>query len=129
MNARLRPVWATLVMLVPLAVVQAVVDEPLLAPPLAASAALLAVAPGTPAARASAVLAGHALSVAVGFAVARTADPGTVATTAGAGLAVAAMVLAGRFHAPAVASAALVGAGGAVAPAVALLAGALGVAA
>ncbi|WP_424923169.1 hypothetical protein [Actinomadura rubrisoli] len=42
-------------------------DEPLLAPPPAASAALVAVTPALPAARPSAVLLGHLVSVAAGF--------------------------------------------------------------
>ncbi|WP_192809530.1 HPP family protein [Actinomadura rudentiformis] len=125
MSERLRPAWLTLLLLAPLAVVQAVAGEPLLAPPLAASAALVAATPAAPAARPQTVLFGHLVSVTAGFAVALALGPGPVAATAAAGLGVAAMVAAGRFHAPAVASAVLVGAVGEWVPAVALLGGAL----
>ncbi|MQY07486.1 HPP family protein [Actinomadura macrotermitis] len=124
MTALLRPAWTTLVFLVPLAVVQAVAAEPLLAPPLAASAALVATTPDAPPARPSAVLLGHLVSVAAGLAAAFAAGPGPLAATVAAGVSVAAMVAAKRFHAPAVASAALAGIGGALMPAAALLAGA-----
>lgn len=127
-RAKLRPAGLTLLMLVPLAVVQAVADQPLLAPPLAASAALVAMTPNAPAARPVTVVAGHVLSVAAGFATALVLGSGPMAATIAAGLAVAAMALAGRFHAPAVASAVLVGATAALVPALALLAGALAIA-
>ena len=127
-RAKLRPAGLTLLMLVPLAVVQAVVDQPLLAPPLAASAALVAMTPNAPAARPLTLAAGHVLSVAAGFAAVLVLGSGPMAATIAAGLAVAAMALAGRFHAPAVASAVLVGATGAPVAALALLAGALTIA-
>ncbi|MFI6321988.1 HPP family protein [Nonomuraea sp. NPDC050556] len=101
-----------------------VAGEPTLAPPIAASAALVAVAPGTPAARPWTVLLSHLMAVAAALATAFVIGPGPVAATVAAGLSVAAMVATGRFHAPAAASAVLIGATGAWIPALALLAGA-----
>ncbi|WP_425547879.1 HPP family protein, partial [Actinocorallia longicatena] len=70
MTPVVRPVVTAVLLLAPLAVAQGVGGEPYLAPPLAASAALIAATPAAPAARPGAVGFGHAVSVAAGLLVA-----------------------------------------------------------
>ncbi|MFC9993588.1 HPP family protein [Nocardia sp. NPDC127526] len=121
----LEPAVTAVVLLAPLALAQGIADGLFFAPPLAASAAVLAATPGLPAAKPATVIAGHAVSVTAGLAAALLAGPGVLAALLGVGVAIAAMAGLGRMHAPAVASAGLVGAAGSAVGAAALLAGAI----
>ncbi|GAB4583128.1 HPP family protein [Nocardia sp. IFM 10818] len=121
----LEPALTAVVLLAPLALAQGIAGDPYFAPPLAASAAVLAATPGPPAAKPVTVLAGHAVSVTAGLVAALLTGPGALAALLGVGVATAAMAGLGRLHAPAVASAGLVGAAGSPVGAAALLAGAI----
>ncbi|MCU1646274.1 MAG: hypothetical protein JWN03_6549 [Nocardia sp.] len=118
-----QPVAITALLLIPLAVAQAVSHQPFFAPPLAATAALVAATPAAPAARWSTVVIGHVVSVAAGLVMAVLLGNGTTAALIAAIVAVAVMGGLGRLHAPAVASAAVMGAVGSWHGAAALLAG------
>ncbi|MEV6773952.1 HPP family protein [Nocardia sp. NPDC051030] len=119
------PVLTTLLLLAPLAVVQALTHDPFFAPPLAASAAVLAATPALPAAKPWTLLIGHGVSVAAGVLAELALGPGVLAAFVAIGVATAVMVASGRMHAPAVASAGVIGAVGSLSGAGALLVGAV----
>ncbi|MFJ6794985.1 HPP family protein [Streptomyces sp. NPDC091268] len=98
---------ATAVMLA-LVAIGAVVHEPVLIPPLAASAAIVHGVPGLPLAQPRSVIAGHLLCAAIGYAAlaALGSAPWVAAVAAGLGLAL--MTVARTPHSPACATAVVV---------------------
>ncbi|MFF8264398.1 HPP family protein [Streptomyces virginiae] len=98
---------ATAVML-GLVAIGAALHEPVLIPPLAASAAIVHSVPGLPLAQPRSVIAGHLLSAAVGYAglAAFGSSPWVAAVAAGFALAV--MTLARTPHSPACATAVVI---------------------
>ncbi|MER5930898.1 HPP family protein [Streptomyces sp. NPDC002054] len=98
---------ATAVMLV-LVAIGAVIHEPVLIPPLAASAAIVHSMPGLPLAQPRSVIAGHLICAAVGYgALAAFGSAPWVAAVA-AGVALAAMTMARTPHSPACATAVVI---------------------
>ncbi|GAA0483663.1 HPP family protein [Streptomyces olivaceiscleroticus] len=87
----------------------AVVRHPVLIPPLAASAALIAGAPALPLAQPRSVIGGHLLAACVGFLVVAVAGPGVWSAVAAGALAFGATSLARTPHSPAVATSVIVG--------------------
>ncbi|MFJ5233193.1 HPP family protein [Kitasatospora sp. NPDC088391] len=82
--------------------------QPVLIPPLAASAALVHGAPGLPISQPRNLIGGQLLSAAVGFGVLVAAGPGPWAAAVAGGLALVAMMLAHVPHSPAAATAVIV---------------------
>ncbi|MFJ3765192.1 HPP family protein [Streptomyces sp. NPDC090082] len=86
----------------------AVLHQPLLIPPLAASMALVAGAPALPLSQPRSVLGGQLLSALTGFAVLAAAGPGPWGAAVAGGLALGVMTLARAPHSPAAATAVIV---------------------
>ncbi|MFF7181510.1 HPP family protein [Streptomyces sp. NPDC008121] len=86
----------------------AVLHEPLLIPPLAASMALVAGAPDLPLSQPRSVVGGQLLSALTGFAVLAVAGPGMWSAAVAGGLALGVMMLARTPHSPAAATAVIV---------------------
>ncbi|MFF9429225.1 HPP family protein [Streptomyces sp. NPDC014746] len=86
----------------------AVLHQPLLIPPLAASMALVAGAPALPLSQPRSVLGGQLLSALTGFAVLAAAGPGPWGAAVAGGLALGVMTLARTPHSPAAATAVIV---------------------
>ncbi|GAA0663370.1 HPP family protein [Kitasatospora atroaurantiaca] len=91
-----------------LVAVGTVLDEPLLIPPLAASAALVHGAPGLPLAQPRSVIGGQLLSALTGFAVLTAVGSSPWAAALAGGLALGAMTAARTPHSPAAATAVIV---------------------
>ncbi|MEU9864980.1 HPP family protein [Streptomyces sp. NPDC047971] len=112
--ARPRPrVMATatsvsLAALLALVAVGALLRQPLLIPPLAASMALVAGAPDLPLAQPRSVVGGQLLSALTGFAVLLVAGPGLWGAALAGGLALGVMMAARTPHSPAAATAVIV---------------------
>ncbi|WP_368397179.1 HPP family protein [Streptomyces sclerotialus] len=87
----------------------AVIEHPVLIPPLAASAALIAGAPALPLAQPRSVIGGHLLAACAGFLVVAVAGPGVWSAVAAGALAFGATSLARTPHSPGVATAVIVG--------------------
>ncbi|MEU7482808.1 HPP family protein [Streptomyces sp. NPDC042319] len=87
----------------------AVIEHPVLIPPLAASAALIAGAPALPLAQPRSVIGGHLLAAGVGFLVVAVAGPGVWSAVVAGALAFGATSLARTPHSPAVATSVIVG--------------------
>ncbi|MFI8995234.1 HPP family protein [Streptomyces sp. NPDC053542] len=85
------------------------IRHPVLIPPLAASAALIAGAPALPLAQPRSVIGGHLLGAAVGFTVVAVAGPGVWSAAAAGALAFGATSLARSPHSPGVATSLIVG--------------------
>ncbi|MGW7438655.1 HPP family protein [Streptomyces sp. NPDC054849] len=98
---------ATAVMLA-LVAIGAVIHEPVLIPPLAASAAIVHSVPGLPLAQPRSVIAGHLICAAVGYGALAAAgsSPWVAAVAAGIGLAL--MTVARTPHSPACATAVVI---------------------
>ncbi|GGU07352.1 MULTISPECIES: HPP family protein [Streptomyces] len=94
--------------LLTLVAVGTVVHQPLLIPPLAASMALVAGAPGLPLSQPRSVVGGQLLSALTGFAVLLFTGPGLWAAALAGGLALGVMMLARAPHSPAAATAVIV---------------------
>ncbi|MEV7420641.1 HPP family protein [Streptomyces sp. NPDC089919] len=86
----------------------AMIHEPVLIPPLAASAALVHSAPTLPLAQPRSVIVGHLLASGTGFAVLAAAGSSGWAAAVAAGLALALNLLARTPHSPAVATAVVI---------------------
>ncbi|MDI3387556.1 HPP family protein [Streptomyces sp. B-S-A8] len=91
-----------------LVTVGVVLHQPLLIPPLAASAALVHGAPGLPLAQPRNLVGGHLMSAAIGFATLAVAGSSAWAAAVAAGLSLGAMMLTHLSHSPAVATAVIV---------------------
>lgn len=91
-----------------LVAVGAVLRQPLLIPPLAASMALVAGAPDLPLSQPRSVMGGQLLSALTGFAVLAVAGPGPWAAAVAGGLALGVMTTARTPHSPAAATAVIV---------------------
>ncbi|MFM9370175.1 HPP family protein [Streptomyces sp. Da 82-17] len=91
-----------------LVAVGALLDQPLLIPPLAASMALVAGAPELPLAQPRSVLGGQLLSALTGFAVLLVLPPGLWSAGLAGGLAFGVMAAARTPHSPAAATAVIV---------------------
>ncbi|WP_030249746.1 HPP family protein [Streptomyces violens] len=85
------------------------VRHPVLIPPLAASAALIAGAPALPLAQPRSVIGGHLLGATAGFVVVAVAGPGVWSAAAAGALAFGATALARAPHSPGVATSVIVG--------------------
>ncbi|MFC8587196.1 HPP family protein [Streptomyces sp. NPDC057217] len=94
--------------LVLLVAVGTLLRQPLLIPPLAASAALVAGAPELPLSQPRSVVGGQLLSALTGFAVLTVAGPGPWGAAVAGGLALGVMALARAPHSPAAATAVVV---------------------
>jgi CBS-domain-containing membrane protein len=94
--------------LLALAGIGTVFHDPVLIPPLAASAALIHSAPTTPIAQPRSVVGGHLLSALVGYAVVLTFGGSTWAAALAAGLSLGVMMIARKPHSPACATAVIV---------------------
>ncbi|MFC8495011.1 HPP family protein [Streptomyces sp. NPDC057235] len=86
----------------------ALLHEPVLIPPLAASAALVHCAPALPLAQPRSVVVGHLLGAAAGYAVAAVASGSAWAAAVAAGVTLALTTLARTPHSPACATAVVV---------------------
>ncbi|MCX4747720.1 HPP family protein [Kitasatospora sp. NBC_01287] len=82
--------------------------EPLLIPPLAASAALVHGAPGLPISQPRNLVGGQLLAALIGFAVLAVTGPSAWGAAVAAGLALGAMLLTHLSHSPAAATAVIV---------------------
>ncbi|MGW9437812.1 HPP family protein [Streptomyces sp. NPDC055607] len=91
-----------------LVAVGTLLHQPLLIPPLAASAALVAGAPDLPLSQPRSVVGGQLLSALTGFAVLAAAGPGPWGAAVAGGLALGVMALARAPHSPAAATAVVV---------------------
>ncbi|MFB7475178.1 HPP family protein [Kitasatospora sp. NPDC056184] len=91
-----------------LAAIGVVVHQPLLIPPIAASAALVHGAPGLPISQPRNVIGGQLLSAAIGFGTLAVTGSTAWGAAIAAGLALGAMMLCHLSHSPAVASAVVV---------------------
>ncbi|WP_017237963.1 HPP family protein [Streptomyces sp. SS] len=91
-----------------LVAVGALLHEPLLIPPLAASMALVAGAPDLPLSQPRSVVGGQLLSALTGFAVLAVAGPGLWGAAVAGGLALGVMMAARTPHSPAAATAVIV---------------------
>ncbi|MFF4495085.1 HPP family protein [Streptomyces sp. NPDC001272] len=103
--AAFHSVSAATTVLLALVAVGAALHEPVLIPPLAASAALVHSAPTLPLAQPRGVIAGHLIGVACGYAVLAAAGSSAWAAALAAGLTLALLTLARTPHSPAVATA------------------------
>ncbi|MFB6631726.1 HPP family protein [Streptomyces sp. NPDC056362] len=102
------PTAAAVAALLLLVALGAVLHQPLLIPPLAASMALVAGAPALPLSQPRSVLGGQLLSALTGFAVLAAAGPGPWGAAVAGGLALGVMTLARTPHSPAAATAVIV---------------------
>ncbi|MER6299848.1 HPP family protein [Kitasatospora sp. NPDC001539] len=91
-----------------LAGIGVLLHQPLLIPPLAASAALVHGAPGLSISQPRNLVGGHLLSAVIGFATLAVTGSTTWAAAIAAGLALGAMMLTRLSHSPAVATAVIV---------------------
>ncbi|WP_327268021.1 HPP family protein [Streptomyces sp. NBC_01218] len=94
--------------LVLLVAIGTLLDQTVLIPPLAASAALVFAAPALPLAQPRNVIGGQLVSALVGFLVLAVADSSVWASAVAGGLAIGAMALTRTSHSPAAATAVIV---------------------
>ncbi|MGW6391077.1 HPP family protein [Streptomyces sp. NPDC055103] len=106
--AAFHSVTAATAALLGLVAIGALLHEPVLIPPLAASAALVHCAPTLPLAQPRSVVVGHLLGAAAGYAVAAAAGGSAWAAAVAAGVALALTTLARTPHSPACATAVVI---------------------
>lgn len=106
--AAFHSVSAATAALLGLVAIGAVIHEPVLIPPLAASAALVHCAPALPLAQPRSVVVGHLLGAAAGYAVAAAAGGSAWAAAVAAGAALALTTVARTPHSPACATAVVI---------------------
>ncbi|MFF1510229.1 HPP family protein [Streptomyces sp. NPDC058326] len=106
--AAVHNVSAATAALLGLVAIGAVLHEPVLIPPLAASAALVHCAPALPLAQPRSVVVGNLLGAAAGYAVAATGQGSSWAAALAAGLTLALTTLARTPHSPACATAVVI---------------------
>ncbi|MFE2015736.1 HPP family protein [Streptomyces sp. NPDC059491] len=102
--AAFHSVSAATAALLGLVAIGALIHEPVLIPPLAASAALVHCAPALPLAQPRSVIVGHLLGAAAGYAVAAAAGGSAWAAAVAAGVTLALTTLARTPHSPACAT-------------------------
>ncbi|MFI8362030.1 HPP family protein [Streptomyces sp. NPDC085612] len=107
-GAALHSIAAATTVLLALVAIGAMLHEPVLIPPLAASAALVQSAPTLPLAQPRSVIVGHLVGSAVGYAVLAAAGSSGWAAAVAAGLTLAVTMAARTPHSPAVATAVIV---------------------
>ncbi|MEU6312213.1 HPP family protein [Streptomyces sp. NPDC047014] len=107
-GAALHSIAAATSVLLALVAIGAMIHEPVLIPPLAASAALVHSAPALPLAQPRSVVIGHLIGCAVGYAVLAAAGSSGWAAAVAAGLTLAVNMAARTPHSPAVATAVIV---------------------
>ncbi|MFD6940196.1 HPP family protein [Streptomyces goshikiensis] len=106
--AALHSVSAVTAVLLGLVAIGAMIHEPVLIPPLAASAALVHSAPTLPLAQPRGVIVGHLVGAAVGYAVLAGAGGSAWAAAVAAGVTLALNMVARTPHSPAVATAVII---------------------
>ncbi|WP_405943089.1 HPP family protein [Streptomyces sp. NBC_00207] len=106
--AALHSICAATAVLLGLVAIGAMIHEPVLIPPLAASAALVHSAPALPLAQPRGVVIGHLVGCAVGYGVLAVAGSSAWAAAVAAGLTLALNMAARTPHSPAVATAVIV---------------------
>lgn len=106
--AALHSIAAATTVLLGLVAIGAMIHEPVLIPPLAASAALVHSAPNLPLAQPRNVVIGHLLGSAMGYAVLAAAGSSAWAAAVAAGLTLGLNMLARTPHSPAVATAVII---------------------
>lgn len=106
--AALHSTGAATAVLLGLVAIGAMIHEPVLIPPLAASAALVHSAPTLPLAQPRSVVLGHLVGSAVGYAVLAAAGSSAWAAAVAAGLTLALNMVARTPHSPAVATAVII---------------------
>ncbi|MFI5640847.1 HPP family protein [Streptomyces goshikiensis] len=106
--AALHSVSAVTAVLLGLVAIGAMIHEPVLIPPLAASAALVHSAPTLPLAQPRGVIVGHLVGAAVGYAVLAASGGGAWAAAVAAGVTLALNMVARTPHSPAVATAVII---------------------
>ncbi|GAA1504302.1 hypothetical protein GCM10009730_04040 [Streptomyces albidochromogenes] len=106
--AAFHSISAATAVLLGLAAIGAVIHEPVLIPPLAASAALVHNAPALPLAQPRSVVGGHLLGAAVGYGVLAAAGSSAWAAAVAAGVTLALMIAARTPHSPACATAVVI---------------------
>ncbi|MFJ8159713.1 HPP family protein [Streptomyces sp. NPDC096136] len=103
--AAFHSISAVTTVLLALVAIGAAIHEPVLIPPLAASAALVHSAPTLPLAQPRGVIVGHLIGAACGYVVLAAAGSSAWAAALAAGLTLAVLTLARTPHSPAVATA------------------------
>ncbi|WP_370416517.1 HPP family protein [Streptomyces fradiae] len=106
--AAFHSIGAVTVVLLGLVAIGAVIHEPVLIPPLAASAALVHSAPTLPLSQPRSVVLGHLLAAGVGYAILALAGPTAWAAAIATGVTLALTFLARTPHAPACATAVVI---------------------
>ncbi|MEU9146026.1 HPP family protein [Streptomyces sp. NPDC048349] len=106
--AALHSIGAATAVLLGLVAIGAMIHEPVLIPPLAASAALVHSAPTLPLAQPRSVVIGHLVGSAVGYAVLAAAGSSAWAAAVAAGVTLAVNMAARTPHSPAVATAVII---------------------
>ncbi|MFG2413071.1 HPP family protein [Streptomyces goshikiensis] len=106
--AALHSISAVTAVLLGLVAIGAMIHEPVLIPPLAASAALVHSAPTLPLAQPRGVIVGHLVGAAVGYAVLAAAGSSAWAAAVAAGVTLALNMVARTPHSPAVATAVII---------------------
>ncbi|MFD9366441.1 HPP family protein [Streptomyces sp. NPDC060020] len=106
--AALHSICAATAVLLGLVAIGAMIHEPVLIPPLAASAALVHSAPALPLAQPRSVVIGHLVGCAVGYCVLALAGSSAWAAAVAAGITLAVNMTARTPHSPAVATAVII---------------------
>ncbi|MER6202715.1 HPP family protein [Streptomyces sp. NPDC001586] len=106
--AALHSICAATAVLLGLVAIGAMIHEPVLIPPLAASAALVHSAPALPLAQPRSVVIGHLVGCAVGYCVLAVAGSSAWAAAVAAGITLALNMAARTPHSPAVATAVII---------------------
>ncbi|MFB7176550.1 HPP family protein [Streptomyces sp. NPDC056257] len=106
--AALHSICAATAVLLALVAIGAMIHEPVLIPPLAASAALVHSAPALPLAQPRSVVIGHLVGCAVGYCVLALAGSSAWAAAVAAGITLAVNMTARTPHSPAVATAVII---------------------
>ncbi|MEU9304704.1 HPP family protein [Streptomyces sp. NPDC048269] len=107
-GAALHSVSAATAVMLALVAIGAVIHEPVLIPPLAASAAIVHSVPGLPLAQPRSVIAGHLICAAVGYGALAALGSAPWAAAVAAGLGLALMTVARTPHSPACATAVVI---------------------
>ncbi|MEV7192538.1 HPP family protein [Streptomyces sp. NPDC093510] len=107
-GAALHNVSVATAVLLALVAIGSLIHEPVLIPPLAASAAIIHGAPRLPLAQPRSVIAGHLLCAAVGYAVVAASGSSPWAAALAAGISLAVMTVARTPHSPACATAVVI---------------------
>ncbi|WP_447035030.1 HPP family protein [Streptomyces sp. DSM 118878] len=107
-RAAVHSVSAVTAVLLALVAIGSLIHEPVLIPPLAASAAIIHGAPRLPLAQPRSVVVGHLMCVVIGYAVAAVAGSSPWAAAVAAGISLAAMMMTRCPHSPACATAVVI---------------------